>query len=151
VRFLGLAMLSLVALGAPARADPPASDEQADARVAEMIAHAREVYGVHTARTVCKPSTGDEIVVCADHGRDQRVPSTAETDPDSLAGRQYRDGGVPTAPDLERHFHGVSAARGCFVGPCPKPPVYYVDLKALPEPPPGSDADKIAKGDAPAP
>ena len=38
---------------------------------------------------------------------------------------------------------------GCFIPPCPKPPALIVDVTALPKAPPGSDADRIARGLAP--
>ena len=42
--------------------------------------------------------------------------------------------------------HGVVVARGCFIPPCPKPMPILIDVTALPEAPPGSDADRIARG-----
>lgn len=42
--------------------------------------------------------------------------------------------------------HGVVVARGCFIPPCPKPMPVLIDVAALPEAPPGSDADRIARG-----
>lgn len=39
--------------------------------------------------------------------------------------------------------------RGCFIPPCPKPPALFIDVAALPKAPPGSDADRIARGLAP--
>ena len=55
--------------------------------------------------------------------------------------------GNPQAPDLFGiPNHGPVVARGCFIGPCPPAPIYYVDVEALPEAPPGSDADRIARG-----
>ena len=45
------------------------------------------------ADMVAKLATGDEIVVCVDNGGDQRVPSTAETDPSSLAARRMASAG----------------------------------------------------------
>lgn len=42
---------------------------------------------------------------------------------------------------------GVGATmKGCFFPPCPPPPALIVDVTALPEAPPGSDADRIARG-----
>lgn len=141
-----MASIWLALAAAPALADPVPADDPAEARVTEMLARARDVYGIRDSRTVCRPSSGDEIVVCADHGRDQRMPSTANTDPNSLAARRMLNNGVPRAPQFD---HGYCASCQHF-GRVP-PPVYYVDLKALPEPPAGSDADQIAKGDKPAP
>ena len=51
------------------------------------------------------------------------------------------------APDLFGiPNHGVVVARGCFIGPCPPPKALIIDIEALPEAPPGSDADRIARG-----
>jgi len=91
-------------------------------------------------------------VVCADDGGDQRVPSTAESDPNSREARRALDGNLPSAPDVSsikcrRGAGGV--CRGNFGGV--PPPVYYVDVSALPQAPEGSEADRIAKGEAPAP
>lgn len=47
-------------------------------------------------------------------------------------------------------FRGKPTASGmCFIPPCPKAPVYMVDFEDLPAAPPGSDADRIARGLAP--
>lgn len=35
---------------------------------------------------------------------------------------------------------------GCFIGPCPKPPALMIDVEAIPAPPAGSDAERVAKG-----
>ena len=45
--------------------------------------------------------------------------------------------------------HGPVVARGCFIPPCPPPMAVLIDIEALPEAPPGSDADRIARGLAP--
>ena len=107
-----------------------------------MLAAARAVYGVPEPRDRCMPASGDEIVVCADHGGDQRVPSTAETDPNSRAARRALDGGIPRAPQFD---HGYCAECPHF-GSVP-PPVYYIDVTKLPAPPAGSDAERIANGE----
>ena len=111
-----------------------------------MIAAAHAAYGVKDPRAGCRPKVGDEIVVCADHGEDQRVPSSADTDPNSRAARRALNGGIPRAPQFDR---GYCAACQHF-GSVP-PPVYYVDVTKLPAPPAGSDAERIANGEAPAP
>lgn len=114
--------------------------------VADTLEKARQALSAVPPRQICA-SSADEIVVCArtDSSR-YRVPSTAETDPASRAARMLRDGNHPSAPDMEPHYPGVSVASGCFIPPCPKPPVYYIDLKALPEAPEGSDASQVASG-----
>ena len=61
--------------------------------------------------------------------------------------RETMNKGSPQAPDVFGiPSHGPVVARGCFIPPCPPPPVYYVDFGALPDAPPGSDADRIARG-----
>ncbi|MBC2669903.1 hypothetical protein ACFOON_03375 [Novosphingobium piscinae] len=88
-----------------------------------------------------------EIVVCgADRGEAWRVPSITDSEPDS---REGRDTGVPTAPN-------VSSLPDCKIVKCHgfgrvPPPVYVVDFSKLPPAPAGSDADRIAKGEIPAP
>ena len=98
-------------------------------------------------RAACEESRRQgEIVVCGfDRGEQWRVPSTAESDP---ASRQGRDTGVPSAPNVSSL---PDCSRGCIgFGKVP-PPVYVVDFSKLPEAPKGSDADRIAKGEMPAP
>jgi hypothetical protein len=94
----------------------------------------------------CRPMQRSDgtIVVCG--GKDasdrERVPLRDETD-----GAKSTDTGIPRAPNVS----GLrDCSRGCIgVGGVP-PPMYYFDIKALPAPPPGSDADRIAKGEIPA-
>lgn len=142
----GLALAVLLFVPAYAQAAPPTDFAAADRKVTEMLAAAHAVYGVPDPRERCNPASTDEIVVCVDHGGDQHVPSTAETDPNSRAARRALDGGIPRAPQLDRgycakcpHFGAVS------------PPVYYVDVTKLPLPPAGSDAERIANDELAAP
>lgn len=88
------------------------------------------------------------IVVCApDHSDAYRVPPSSD-DPHTPTGTR---GGGLTPPDM----YGGSSCTGetftCIRGGYAPPPVYYIDVTKLPEPPPGSDAEKIAKGEARAP
>jgi hypothetical protein len=134
-------MLMLPA-AAQAQADPDAVDRQVQARIETT----KQLYSVPDPRLRCRPKEGsDEIVVCRDRGEDQQV-ERGDPDPSTLEGRRALNGGVPRAPQFDRgyckecpHFGSVPA------------PVYYVDVTKLPEAPPGSDADKIAKGEMEAP
>lgn len=136
-----LAVLLLVPSVALAQEEDP---------VAESFVQAKALYGVEDPRLRCRPGPTGEIVVCADRGEDLRVPGSMEGDPNALTTRRALDGNIPTAPDLVPKYHGISAMKGCFIGGCPIE-YYYVDFSALPEAPPGSDADRIAKGEIPAP
>jgi hypothetical protein len=146
---LGFAMTLMLTAPALAQADP----DTLDAKVTERLDQAKSAYGVPDPRLRCRPTPGsDEIVVCVDRGEDQRVPSTARSDPDSREGRRALDGNIPSAPDVasikcRKGADGV--CRGNFGGA--PTPVYYADVTKLPEAPPGSDADKIAKGEVPEP
>ena len=140
---------ALLALAAPAAASPQSESAAADRKVSDMIDTAHAVYGVADPRLKgrCAPASGSEIVVCADHGADQRIPSTAETDPDSRAARRALDGNIPRAPFVGtiRCAQGADGVCRGNVGAAPTP-AYFVDVTKLPPPPPGSDADLIARG-----
>lgn len=140
--FLGFAAGALLAF--PASAQPAADPVDA------MIENSRQLFGVPQAkRQTCSQSSPDEIVVCVDRPNDQRLPSSAQIDPNSQAGRRFRDGNIPNAPQFD---HGSCRGQpNCFTGGWAPPPVYYVDVTALPAAPEGSDADKIAKGEVAAP
>lgn len=146
-------LMIILALFLPAAALAQDAGDAADRKVAEMLEQAKAVYGVPDPRQRCRPKPGsDEIVVCVDRGEDLVVPSTAESDPYSRAARRALDGDIPSAPDVStiqcrRGADGV--CRGNFGGA--PPPVYYIDVTALPEAPPGSDADRIARGELAAP
>lgn len=139
-------LAALVAVPAAAQDAGPVTAEQA-------VAAAQEAYGPPDTRAkpACPaPKPGDEIVVCGeneDPGK-YRVKSSADLDP-----KNAKDG-LPRAPDLfnlpQPAMVGVGvSAKGCFIPPCPSPMPVLIDLKAIPEAPPGSDADRVAKGLAP--
>lgn len=137
---LVLAMLPVIA---HAQAASPSST---DRKVGAMVAAEKKVFGP-TVTPIRKRCGGldakGEIIVCgADHGEQWRVPSTADSDPNS---REGQDTGVPQAPN-------VSGLPDCRISKCmgfgkTPPKVLIIDLKAIPEAPEGSDADKVANGE----
>lgn len=140
-------VLPMLAVASPAYSQE--STEVLDQKVAERLDMARQAYGVPDPRLRCRPKPGsDEIVVCVDRGEDQQVERDAP-DLNTLEGRRALDGGIPRAPQFDRG--SCRGQPGCVTGGWAPPPVYYIDMKAIPEPPPGSDADKIAKGEMRAP
>ena len=145
-RLVLAAMAVLLSAPVSVHAQAQPTPDATDAAVAERLQQAKAVYGVPDPRANCRPKPGEEIVVCADHGEDQRVPSTAETDPDSREARRALDGGIPRAPQFDRGY----CASCQHVGSVP-PPVYYVDVTKLPAAPVGSDAEAIANGEQAAP
>lgn len=109
----------------------------------QAIKQARETYGPQLPSKGCgAPNPSGDIVVCATDSKEFRVQSSAELDPKS---REALRDGVPRAPQLDRG--SCKGEANCFgFGKVP-PPVYYFDIAALPEAPPGSEADRIAKGE----
>lgn len=90
-----------------------------------------------------------EIVVCGrlETDNDQRLSSPSD------ARRRYAAEtmrqGDPRAPALAPPPCYLTKTPGCYrVGRVP-PPAYMIDFATLPDAPPGSDADRIAKGLAP--
>lgn len=123
------------------------ADPELDPQIAQRLAAAKSRLSVETVQDRCRSARkAGEIVVCVDRGEDLRVPTTAESDPDSLAARRALNNGVPRAPAFSRSCKGQP---GCITGGWAPPPIYVIDPAALPEAPEGSDADKIAKGELP--
>jgi hypothetical protein len=58
----------------------------------------------------------------------------------------------PSTPDVAGPgiFRGEPTISGlCFIPPCPKDPALIIDVEAIPPPPEGSDAERVAQGLAP--
>ena len=146
------AMLAALLLSSPLAAQDAASDAASPASVTaeQAIATARDVYGPPDTRAKPEcptPKPGDEIVVCAREGDNSqyRVQSSGDLDP---TGKGAKDT-VPRAPDVGTVYPGVVVAKGCFIPPCPPPMPVLIDLKAIPEASPGSDAERVGQGLAP--
>ena len=135
---IGIAILSAVA------AVPASAQDAADSKVDAMVTTARAAYGPYLTKPRCGAGSGngDEIVVCATDNKEFRVSPTSETDPDS---HEALYDGLPRAPQLDRG--SCRGQPGCIIGGYAPPPVYYIDLKAIPDAPAGSDAEKVAKGE----
>lgn len=92
-----------------------------------------------------------EIVVCGSRpgDTDPRYSSNEEA-ANRYAEKTKNQGTLPT-PDVAGPgiFRGPATVSGiCVPGifNCPKAPAIFVDVRALPQAPPGSDADRIARG-----
>lgn len=137
-----LLALAMIVSDAPALADGKEAPDASDSRIARGLLSTPAVTSERQRAKNCgKPGSDGEIVVCAQDDSQFRALSSAEADPKSP---QALDDGRLHAPD----FSGGSCEGefGCITGGWAPPPVYMIDLKAIPEPPPGSDADKVAKG-----
>ena len=130
-----------MAVPCPAFAQNAASES--DRRVQDIVAAQKAQTDLRDKRCILGNATANEIVVCAPRDPDaDRYPGR-----ETLESVQSTNDGLPRAPDLAPKYPGIVVARGCFIPPCPPPPMVFIDVKALPEAPPGSDADLIAKGE----
>lgn len=94
-------------------------------------------------------SISGEIIVCG-AGRDDSQYRTLNRDAaQSRYARETAYVNDPQAPDVAGAgiFRGPATVGGlCIIPPCPPPKAVIIDVEALPEAPPGSDADRIARG-----
>lgn len=133
----------------------PAKMASAQVTAEQAIETAKETYGPHVpnSQTKCpKPTSSDEIIVCRELEEQSqfRVKSTSQLDPKS---HEALNNGIPDAPNVTSpglDQYGQVTMRGCGLQKCPPPPAYMIDFSTLPEPPEGSDADLISKGEKPA-
>lgn len=121
---------------------PPQTSEAADAVELKQCAD-------DTERGV----VSGEIVVCRELPADtsQLYSGSREAWLKDYAERTQNAGTIPT-PDVagEGIFRGPPTVSGlCFIPPCPKEAALIVDVEAIPPPPAGSDAERVAKGLAP--
>jgi hypothetical protein len=94
-----------------------------------------------------------EIVVCRELPADtsQLYSGSREAWLKDYAERTQNAGTLPP-PDVAGPgiFRGPATVSGlCFIPPCPKDAALIVDVEAIPPPPEGSDAQRVAKGLAP--
>lgn len=131
---------------------------QNNVKVDDLMADAKETYG-HSG--IAAPQTGacaaeldNAIVVCAllEDQAQFRLRNKEDAENDYAKRTMYHND--PQAPNpcfgpTCGIFTGPPTVVGlCGFGlnPCPPPPALMIDLKALPEAPPGSDADRIGRG-----
>lgn len=139
-----LAAIAPLAAGAQDVAPAPARALPEEDHSVETIAEASRNLGLGQRFSSCHAVTmRDEIVLCGHRAPDPRyAPLDAPRAPDAKA---LALGAPPVG-----HGVGVGATmRGCFLQKCPKD-FYIIDLAAIPVAAPGSDADKISKGEMPA-
>ena len=118
----------------------------------EALAAAREAYRVRPAAPPpreCEDfAEGGEIVVCGKPMEDAeryRIRSPRKSEAEYAAATM--DKGRPRAPDLGPAPCVPSLLSLCAGAGRPLPRATLIDLAAIPEPPAGSDADLIARGE----
>ena len=114
----------------------------------QMVERAKAAYGPLAPQRPKNCGSQDkngEIVVCApDDGKQWRVPSTSESDPNS---RQATRTGMPRAPQLDRGSCRGKGQVGCIGLGGRAREIYMIDLRSIPETPKGSDAERVANGE----
>ena len=154
------AMAAFMLLAAPSalsaqhnRISPQSNDSDGPARV-NLIDQVREIVAQEERLEPRDCNTYDEgnvisgeIVVCARRNRDDTAAAGFDKQAwvnDYAERTAYRDD--PEAPDFIIDCFEQGMPFGCFpIGQAP-PSVVIVDVEALPAAPPGSDADRIARG-----
>ena len=138
-----LVAIALLWSALPSSAHAQNARSELDRKVAERLAAQKATTDLTDKRCALGNADATEIVVCAPREpRENRYPGREQLD----SVRSTYDG-LPRAPDLRPVYPGPVVARGCFIPPCPPPKMIFIDVKALPEAPAGSDADLIAKGE----
>ncbi len=143
-------MLAVLCLSTPAIAqggDPGPSAEQALATAAERLGPPPPVEDCGDANL---PTTENVIVVCRRRIDQSQFRIRSDGAAEDAYAEATKFANDPQAPELFGIAnHGAVAARSCFIPPCPPPLAIIIDVEALPQAPPGSDADRIARGLAP--
>lgn len=143
---LPMALLSFATM----LSQPPLAAQQG-ATAEEALVAAGSAYGPPAPVPDCEDGSGEEIVVCAREQEQSQFRLRSDEQSESDYARQTMDKGDPRPPDVAGPgiFRGPATVGGlCLPGlqKCPPPPAITVDFSALPEAPPGSDADRIARG-----
>ena len=138
-RALAGAAFLWLALSGTARAQN--ANSELDRRVAERVAAQKATTDLRDKRCALGSSDASEIVVCAPRDPDkERYPGREQLD----SVRSTYDG-IPRAPNFAKP--SCKGQPGCISFGKVPPPMIFIDVKALPEAPAGSDADLIAKGE----
>jgi hypothetical protein len=145
-----VAALLMLGIGQPASGQDSGPPQRIDLLVTQAVEEGEEDGGaVPCVEDDYATVISGEIVVCGQSGENtDGVWDKGAWERRHAAETMTKDN--PQAPEVFGiPNHGTVVARGCFIGPCPPPLAIMIDIEALPEAPPGSDADRVARGLAP--
>lgn len=122
-----------------------------------MQAEAADLYGPEPPVEECTEEQeaaiiSGEIIVCRRKVDQSQYRYSDDDEAEDRYAKETMNVNDPRTPDVAGPgiFRGPATVSGlCFIPPCPKPPALIIDLEAIPEAPPGSDADRVARGLAP--
>lgn len=147
-------LLACISLHTVAYAQSEIERNETQSTAQDVLADARDLYGPPPPMEDCSEEQeaamlSGEIIVCR-RKKDQREFRTLSSEAaQTRYAEETMNRGNPPTPDVAGPgiFRGPATVGGmCFVPPCPKDPALIIDIEALPEAPPGSDADRIARG-----
>lgn len=155
--FLCLSAPLILPLSAPAVGQN--ETERSDGSVEiDILATVDDLYGPAPAMEDCSDEQeaailSGEIIVCR-RKQDQREYRTVrEEEAETRYARETMNKDNPQTPNPCGPFCGIFTGEPtigglCIPGlqKCPPPPALIIDVRALPKAPPGSDADRIARG-----
>lgn len=149
------ALLTIVLLLAPVPLKAQQETQRPDGSTAiDILVTEEDLYGPEPPMEDCSNEQeaailSGEIVVCR-RQQDQRKYRTLNgKDAEARYARETQYAGDIRPPDVAGAgiFRGPATISGmCFIPPCPKEAALIIDIEGLPEAPPGSDADRIARG-----
>ncbi len=123
----------------------PASDEQETLTAEQVLEQSESVAGPPLPPECEADPLNNTVIICAPR-EDAKFRVQEGFDWRTVGFK----GDTPRAPEaFGIPNHGIVVARGCFIPPCPPEQPIIIDLEAIPEAPPGSDADRVARGLAP--
>ena len=136
-----LAGAALLCLVVPGAAHAQNIESEVDRKVAERLAAQKATTDLTDKRCALGQADATEIVVCAPRElHENRYPGREQLD---SVNSTYN--GIPRAPNFAKP--SCKGQPGCISFGKVPPPMIFIDVKALPEAPPGSDADLIARGE----
>ncbi len=118
---------------------PPPESETANAALVKECEDEREAGVVAGEIVVCRALETDTAQLYSG-SREAWLKAYAE---------RTQGAGTIAPPDVagEGIFRGPATIGGlCFIGPCPEDPALIIDVEAIPPPPAGSDAERVAQG-----
>lgn len=120
---------------------PPPDTEPANAAVVKECEDQREAGVVAGEIVVCRALEIDTSQLYSGSREDWLKNYASRT----------QGAGTIAPPDVDGTglAGGITFTGFCFIPPCPKDPALIVDVEAIPPPPAGSDAERVAQGLAP--
>ncbi len=125
-----------------------------DTTTIDILASSGSQYGPEPPMEDCSAEQeaailSGEIIVCRRKQDQSKYRTVPNKEAQARYARETQYAGDLLPPDVAGPgiFRGPATVGGlCLIPPCPREAALIIDIEALPEAPPGSDADRIARG-----